>query len=72
MFKRSPAAARDVISRRLGRLRAVLASLDDQILLCECTSGVVTCDGHSVEREAPWTRVRYREARPQAQSSFVL
>jgi hypothetical protein len=50
MFERSPAVATDVLFRRL---RAVLASFDDEILLCECASGVITCDGPSAEPEAP-------------------
>jgi hypothetical protein len=53
MFERSPAVATDVVFRRLRKLRAVLASFDDEILLCECASGVITCDGPSAEPEAP-------------------
>jgi hypothetical protein len=58
MFERSPAVATDVLFRRLRKLRAVLASFDDEILLCECGSGVITCDGPSAEPEAPLTRDR--------------
>jgi hypothetical protein len=53
MFERLTAVATGVLSRRLGKLRAVLASFDDEILLCECAGGVTTCDGPSAEREAP-------------------
>jgi len=46
MFERPRAAARDVLSRRSWKLRAVYASFDDENLLCECASGGgVTCDG---------------------------
>jgi hypothetical protein len=52
MFERSLAVPRDVLPRRFRKLRAVLASFDDEILLCECASGVATCDGPSAEAEA--------------------
>jgi hypothetical protein len=53
VFKRSTAVAGDVLSRRRSRLRAVLAGFDDEILLCDCASGRVTCDGPPAEQEAP-------------------
>jgi hypothetical protein len=53
MFETSLAVARDRLSRRRRTLRAVFASFDDEVLLCDCASVGVTCDGPSVEREAP-------------------
>jgi hypothetical protein len=53
MFERATAVATAVLPRRRRTLRAVLAGFDDEILLCECASGVTTCDGPSGEREAP-------------------
>ena len=47
MFKGSRAVARDVLAQRRWKLRAVFASFDDEILLCECANGSVTCDGAS-------------------------
>jgi hypothetical protein len=45
MFETSLAVARDRLSRRR-TLRAVFASFDDdEVLLCDCGSGGVTCDG---------------------------
>jgi hypothetical protein len=53
MFESSTAGATDVLSRLLQKPRAVLAGFDDEILLCECASGVMTCDGPAAEPEAP-------------------
>jgi hypothetical protein len=47
MFKESRAVARDVLAQRRWKLRTVFASFDDEILLCECANGGVTCDGAS-------------------------
>jgi hypothetical protein len=53
MFETSLAVALDPLSRIRRTLRAVFASFDDEVLLCDCPSGGVTCDGPSIEREAP-------------------
>lgn len=43
MFTRSRVVARDVFAQRRSQLRAVLATFDDEILICECADGGVTC-----------------------------
>jgi hypothetical protein len=52
MFERALAAARDAPARWRRRPRAVFAGFDDEILLCDCAGGGVTCDGPPAEREA--------------------
>jgi hypothetical protein len=53
MFETSLAVARDRLSEGVGRCALSFASFDDEVLLCDCASGGVTCDGPSVEQEAP-------------------
>jgi hypothetical protein len=46
------AVARGGLSPRRRKLRDVFAGFDDEILLCDCANGGVTCDGRSPEGEA--------------------
>jgi hypothetical protein len=53
MFDRSHAVARAVLARGRPTLRAVFDRFDDEVLLCDCANGAVSCEVLLAERETP-------------------